>query len=434
MAALKETLLKKIDEHRPRTTRLVKEFGDAKVGEVTIAQAIGGARGVRCLVTDISYLDPQEGIRFRGKTIPETFAALPKVPGCEYPYVEGFWSFLLTGDVPSKQETLEVVEDFKARRQLPQYVIDLLRTLPRDTHPMTMFSSGILAMQRESQFAKRYEEGMGRMDYWEPIYEDCTNLLAKLPSLAAYIFRMKYRSDAHIPPDGSLDFGGNFAHMMGIDKPYDDVARMYFILHSDHESGNVSAHATHLVASALSDAYYALSAGINGLAGPLHGLANQEVLRWTQNFMSKLGDREATEETVKKALWETLDSGQVIPGYGHAVLRKTDPRYMSQREFCLKNLPDYPLFKLISTIYKVAPGVLQEQGKAKNPWPNVDAQSGVIQWFYGITECDFYTVLFGVGRAIGVLANITWDRALGYALERPKSLTTAMLEDVATKK
>jgi citrate synthase len=188
------------------------------------------------------------------------------------------------------------------------------------------------------------------------------------------------------------------------------------------------------VASALSDAYYALSAGINGLAGPLHGLANQEVLRWTQNFMAKLGDREATEETVKKALWETLDSGQVIPGYGHAVLRKTDPRYTSQREFCLKNLPDYPLFKLISTIYKVAPGVLQEQGKAKNPWPNVDAQSGVIQWYYGITEWDFYTVLFGVGRAIGVLANITWDRALGYAIERPKSLTTAMLEDVATKK
>ena len=225
--------------------------------------------------------------------------------------------------------------------------------------------------------------------------------------------------------------GGNFAHQMGIDAPYDDVARMYFILHSDHESGNVSAHTTHLVASALSDAYYSLSAGINGLAGPLHGLANQEVLSWTMKFMDSLEGQEPTEEVIKQALWDTLNSGQVIPGYGHAVLRKTDPRYTSQREFCLKNLPDYPLFKVISMIYQVAPGVLQEQGKAKNPWPNVDAQSGVIQWYYGLTEWDFYTVLFGIGRAIGVLTNITWDRALGYPIERPKSVTTDMLEEAA---
>jgi citrate synthase len=242
---------------------------------------------------------------------------------------------------------------------------------------------------------------------------------------------LKYKDNKQIAPDPKLDWGGNFAHQMGIASPYDDVARMYFILHSDHESGNVSAHTTHLVASALSDCYYALSAGINGLAGPLHGLANQEVLSWTMAFLEKLGKEDYTEEDVTQALWDTLNSGQVVPGYGHAVLRKTDPRYTAQREFCLEHLPDFPLFKLISTIYKVAPGVLQEHGKAKNPWPNVDAQSGVIQWYYGLTEWDFYTVLFGIGRAIGVLANVTWDRALGYPIERPKSVTTAMLEEAA---
>jgi citrate synthase len=296
---------------------------------------------------------------------------------------------------------------------------------------MTMFSAGILAMQCESEFVKRYNEGMSKMEYWEPTFDDVMNLLPKLPTLAAFIFRLKYKDDDQIESDPNLDMGGNFAHQMGIEQPYDDVARMYFIIHSDHESGNASAHATHLVASTLSDAYYALSGGINALAGPLHGLANQEVLGWTMKFQEKLGGKEPTEELVKEALWDTLNSGQVIPGYGHAVLRKTDPRYTSQREFCLKNLPDYPLFKLISMIYKVAPGVLEEQGKAKNPWPNVDAQSGVIQWYYGLTEWDFYTVLFGIGRAIGVLTNITWDRALGYPIERPKSLTTAMLEEVA---
>ena len=431
MSTLKETLYKKIEEHRPRTTRLLKEYGDVKISDVTITQAIGGARGVKCLVTDISYLDPIEGIRFRGKTIPETFAALPKAPNSDYPYVEAFWYFILTGDVPTKQQTMKVVDDWKTRRQIPHYVIDVLRAMPRDAHPMTMFSAAILAMQRESAFVKRYNEGMSKMDYWEPMLEDCTTLLSRLPSIGAYIYRMKYKADTHIAPNYDLDWGGNFAHQMGIPHPYDDVARMYFILHSDHESGNVSAHTTHLVASALSDCYYALSAGINGLAGPLHGLANQEVLRWTQNFMDQLGGDKYTKATVKQALWDTLNSGQVVPGYGHAVLRKTDPRYMAQREFCLKHLPDFPLFKLISTIYEVAPGVLKEQGKAKNPWPNVDAQSGVIQWYYGLVEWDFYTVLFGIGRALGVLANITWDRALGYPIERPKSLTTTMLEEAA---
>ncbi|MBB5022094.1 citrate (Si)-synthase [Desulfurispira natronophila] len=433
---LKEKLEQKIQEHRPRTTKLMKEHGNVKIGEVTIEQAIGGARGVKCLVTDISYLDPQEGIRFRGKTIDETFDCLPKVPGKQYPSVEAFWYFLLTGEAPTAAEAEEVIADFKARSTVPQYVIDLLRAMPRDSHPMAMFSAAIVAMQRESKFSAYYKSGQfNKMEAWKPMYEECTDLLAKLPAIGAYIYRMKYKGDQHIPSNPDLDFGGNFAHMMGVEEPYDDVARMYFILHSDHESGNVSAHTTHLVASALSDAYYSLSAGINGLAGPLHGLANEEVLRWTQNFMDKLGGQEPTKEAVQKALWDTLNSGQVIPGYGHAVLRKTDPRYTAQRQFCLENdgLKDYPLFKLVSMIYEVAPDILLEQGKAKNPWPNVDAQSGVIQWYYGVTEYDFYTVLFGIGRAIGVLANITWDRALGYPIERPKSVTTEMLEEMAAK-
>ncbi len=434
MSTLKETLFKKIQEHRPRTTKLVKECSDVSLGEVTIGQCVGGARGIKCLVTDISYLDPMEGIRFRGMTIPETFAALPKVPGSDYPYVEGFWWLLLTGDVPTMEQTLEVVEDWKQRSAVPEYVIDVLRALPRDSHPMAMFSAAIVAMQRESVFAQNYAAGkFNKMTCWEDMYEDANNLMAKLGPIGAYIYRMKYKGDTHIAPDPKLDMGGQFAHMIGQGDEYKDVARMYFILHSDHESGNVSAHTTHLVASALSDAYYAYSAGINGLAGPLHGLANEEVLRWTQNFMQQLGGQVPTEEKLKEALWATLNSGQVIPGYGHAVLRKTDPRYTSQREFCMNTpgLKEYPLFQLVKMIFEVAPGVLTEHGKAKNPWPNVDAQSGVIQWYYGVTQYEFYTVLFGIGRALGCLANITWDRALGYGIERPKSVTTAMLEKAA---
>ncbi|HSL89672.1 MAG TPA: citrate (Si)-synthase [Ignavibacteriaceae bacterium] len=430
--SLKTKLKEKIDEWRPRTTRLVKEFGDVKVGEVNIGQVIGGARGVKSLVTDISYLDPMEGIRFRGFTIPETMEKLPKVPGSEMPYVEGFFYLLLTGEIPTQKDVEEVAEEFSKRKDVPEYVFNMLKALPADSHPMAMLSAGIVAMQRESVFVKEYEAGnLNKDNMWEATYEDGLTLLARLPRLASFIYRLKYKNGDIIPADPKLDMGGNFAHMMGIKKPYDDVARMYFILHSDHESGNVSAHTGHLVASALSDVYYSISAMINGLAGPLHGLANQEVLRWLQGVMDQMQGKVPTEDEMKKFVWDTLNSGQVIPGFGHAVLRKTDPRYTAQREFCLKHLPDDLLFKYVDVLYKVTPPILQEQGKAKNPWPNVDAQSGVIQWYYGLTEYDFYTVLFGVGRALGVVSNIIWDRALGYPIERPNSLTTAMLENIA---
>lgn len=433
MKTIKEKLKEKIEEWRPRTTTLLKEYGNVVADSITIEQIIGGARDIKCLVTDISYLDPFEGIRFRGFTIPETMEKLPKPTGCEMPYVEGLFYLLLTGDVPTESEIAEVNAEFNKRKQVPQYVYDVINALPKDTHPMVALSAAVLSMQKESVFVQKYNAGMKKTEYWDSTYEDALNLLAKMGQIGAYIYRKKYKDGNIIPSDPKLDFGGDFAHMMGIAKPYDDVARMYFILHSDHESGNVSAHTGHLISSALSDMYYSISGMINGLAGPLHGLANQEVLSWIQGVMDKMGGKVPTEDEMKTFVRETLDGGQVIPGFGHAVLRKTDPRYAAQREFCLKNLPDYPLFKYVDLLFKVVPPILLEKGKAKNPWPNVDAQSGVIQWYYGLTEYDFYTVLFAIGRAFGVCSNIVWDRALGYALERPKSLTTAMLEDIAKK-
>jgi len=431
MSKLKEKLAKKIEEWRPRTAKLMKEHGDVKVGDVTIGQILGGMRGIKCLVTDISYLDPYEGIRFRGYTIPEVLEMLPKPPGAEIPYVEGFIYLLLTGDVPSKKDVKEVKHELVKRRNVPDYVYKVLDDL-HECHPMVMFSAAVVSMEKESLFTPMYKNSeIGKNDLWDPTYEDAMNLLARLPRIASYIYRKKYKNGNIIPGDPKLDWGGNFARMMGIDTPYDDLSRLYFILHSDHESGKVSAHTGHLVASALSDVYYSISSMLNGLAGPLHGLANEMVLRWIQGVMKKMGDKIPTMEEMKKFVWDTLNSGQVIPGYGHAVLRKTDPRYTAQRDFCLKHLPDDPIFKYVSLIYEVTPDILKEQGKAKNPWPNVDAQSGVIQWHYGVKEYDFYTVLFGMGRSIGVLSNIIWDRALGYPIERPKSLTTIMLEELA---
>ncbi len=433
MAGLKDKLYEKIQEWRPRTHRLLEEYSDVVIDKVTIGKALGGMRGLKSLITDISYLDPEEGIRYRGHTLPDLFKKLPRPKGAEMPYVEGVLYLLLTGDIPAESEVGDVLDEFNKRRILPRYVYEVIDAFPCCSHPMAIFSTAILTLHRESFFARKYEAGMNKLDYWDPTYEDALNLLAKLPEIGTYIYTKLYRDGKRIQSDPDLDFGGNFAWMMGIGKPYDDVARMHFIIHADHESGNVSAHTGHLVASSLSDIYLSISAMINGLAGPLHGLANQEVLRWLQELEARMDGKMPTEDEMRQFVWDHLNSGQVIPGFGHAVLRKTDPRYMIQREFSLKHMPGDKLFKYVDLLYKVVPGILKEQGKAKNPWPNVDAQSGIIQWHYGVNKYEFYTVLFGIGRAIGICANIIWDRALGYPLERPKSLTTEMLEKIISK-
>jgi citrate synthase len=426
---LKELLTRKITEMQGQVKSILKEHGEKVLSQATVSQAYGGMRDIKCMVWETSLLDPMEGIRFRGYSIPEVREKLPKARGGEEPLPEGIFWLLLTGEIPSKKDVREVTKEWQVRSEIPKEVWKTLNALPKNMHPMTQFAIGILALQPYSQFAKKYEEGLPKTQYWDPTYEDTMNLLAQLPAIAALIYRRTYKDGKRVRGKKALDWGANFAHMMGIDSPeYYELMRLYLVLHCDHEGGNVSAHTTHLVGSALSDPYYSLSAGMDGLAGPLHGLANQEVLHWIQNLMKKLGGKLPSKDELSKALWDTLNSGQVIPGYGHAVLRKTDPRYVAQREFALKHMPEDEHFKLVSMIYEVAPDILTKHGKAKNPWPNVDAHSGVLQWYYGVREYDFYTVLFGVSRAMGVLAQLIWDRALGLPIERPKSVTTEWIK------
>ena len=430
---LNEKLATLLPEWRARVSKLVKESGDVKVGEVTISQVYGGMRDVKSLVTDISYVDPGEGIRLRGYTVPEVLEKLPKPPGAEMPYVGGLYYLFLIGEFPTEADALDVENEWKARSKIPQFVFDVLRSMPHDAHPMMLFSSAILALQHESVFARRYHEGMTKNQYWEAMLEDCLNLTARLPAIAAYIYSLKYKDGIFISQKKELDWAGNFAHMIGISSPeYMDLARLYFIIHSDHESGNASAHATHLAASTLSDIYYAFSAGVNSLAGPLHGLANQEAIGWLLDVHKRF-EGVPSKEQLRQYAWDTLNAGHVIPGYGHAVLRIPDPRYTAQFEYATKHLPVDEIFQIAKLVFEIVPQVLIEQGKAKNPAPNVDAISGTLQYHYGVKEFDFYTVLFGVGRSLGVTANAVWARALGQPLERPKSLTTAMLEDIVHK-
>ena len=425
MSSLKEKLAEKIPPMRDEVKRLAKQHGEKKISEVTVAQAYGGMRGVKGLVTETSALDPMEGIRFRGYSIPDLQEKLPKAEGGDQPLPEGLFYLLLTGELPTADEVREISAVWRGNETLPEHATRTLDSMPTDTHPMTQFSMGIMAMGTDSIFARRYREGMAKTDYWEAAFDDAMVLLGRLPKLAAYIYRRSYKGGQHLDPEGEhVDWAANLAHLLGVeDAEFRELTRLYLTIHADHEGGNVSAHTTHLVGSALSDPYLCLSAGMNGLAGPLHGLANQEVLRWITKMKEEIGGVPTKEQAIDY-VWKTLNSGQVVPGYGHAVLRKTDPRYMAQREFALKHLPDDENFQIVKMLFDVVPDILKEHGKAKNPWPNVDAHSGCLLVHYGVVEHDFYTVLFGVSRAMGVLASLVWDRALGLPLERPKSVTT----------
>jgi citrate synthase len=429
---LHDKLAAKLPEWRERMRVLAKEHGEVVVDKVTVGQIVGGMRDIKSLLTDVSYVDPAEGIRFRGMSIPEVLNALPKARGGKLPLVGGLYYLLMIGEVPTKEQAMQVEMEWAKRAEVPDYIYKMLKAMPKDTHPMILLTQAVVALGRDSAFRRQYDEGMKKDVYWQPALEDSLDLTAKLPVIAAFIYRHKYLGRSGKPKyNPRQDYSLNFSRMLGVSdrKGYAELARLYFILHSDHESGNVSAHATHLVGSALSDVFYSFAAGLSGLAGPLHGLANQECLGWLLDVHKKFNGVPSREELYKFA-WDTLNSGKVIPGYGHAVLRVIDPRYTAQMEFAKARFPEDDLVRLAALVLDVVPQVLKEQGKAKNPAPNVDAISGTLQYYYGVREFDFYTVLFGVGRALGVTANYVWARALGWPIERPKSVSTQMLEEV----
>ena len=420
MAKLQNALAKKIPVWREEIGSLVKQHGAQVIGEVTIAQAYGGMRGVKGMVCDTSEVPPDVGLLVRGTPIGDLADKTP----------EDIFYLLCTGELPKAADRKALTEELAARAKVPAYVWKILEAMPKDSHPMCMLDTAILAMQRESKFVKAYNAGMPKTDYWLPTLEDSLDLLARIPGIAAGVYRMRFKKGPRIAPKAGLTWSQNYARMLGVpDKSgeFADCMRLYLVLHCDHEGGNVSAHACHLVGSALSDAYYSVSAGLNGLAGPLHGLANQECLGWVLELMKEFKGV-PTDEQLTKFAWDTLNGGKVIPGYGHAVLRVTDPRFTAFREFGMKHFPDDPVMQMVNKVFTIVPEVLKEQGKAKNPWPNVDAGSGALLYHYGLREFDYYTVLFSVSRAMGMLSQLVINRAMGSPIERPKSVTTVWMK------
>ncbi|KAK0450788.1 citrate synthase [Armillaria borealis] len=433
--SLKDAIKETIPAKQEQLKRIKAQHAGTTIGEVKVENVIGGMRGLKAMLWDSSVLDPEEGIRFHGLSIPDCQKQLPAAPGGKEMIAESMLWLLLTGKVPSEAQTRALSRDFVERGTLPAYVEKLIDSLPATLHPMTQLGMGVAALNHDSLFQASYEKGIKKSEYWEATLEDCLNLISRLPALAARIYRNVYNPGKPMESlDKDLDLVGNYVRLLGFgdNQSLTEYLRLYIALHGDHEGGNASAHTAHLVGSTLSDPYLSYSAALFALAGPLHGLANQEVLRWQMAMQKEIGS-DVTHDRIKEYLWKTLKSGQVVPGYGHGVLRNPDPRFIALQEFCdsKPELQDSPIIQLVKKTYEVAPGVLKEHGKTKNPYPNVDATSGCVLYHYGLTQFKYYTVIFGVSRALGCITQLVWARALGLPLERPKSLSLDAIEKLA---
>jgi len=352
MSHLYETLRKKIPEWRYEVKQLIDAKGDASISNVTLAQAYGGMRGVKGLVCDTSSVSPDTGLIIRGRPLLSITNILP----------EEVFYLLLTGDLPDETALKDLQAQLTEHQEIPDYVWDVLKAMPADSHPMVMFNTAILVMEKESIFRQRYDEGIAKQEYWKAILEDGIRLVAKLPGIGAGVYRLRFDKGDFIAPDPKLDWGANFAHMLGIEDPdgtLKKLMRLYLMLHCDHEGGNASAFTALTIASTLSDPYYAVSGGLNALAGPLHGLANQECLKFVLEIRDHFNGV-PSEEELQKFVWDRLNSGRVIPGYGHAVLRCPDPRFTAFMEFGGEHIHDDPVFTIVQKLFDVVPGVLKE--------------------------------------------------------------------------
>ena len=411
---LQKVLSEKISNWQDEIHTVLEQAGEKKISDVSVNQAYGGMRGIKGLICETSAVSADKGLIIRGYPLLEITHLLPE---------EAFY-LLLTGDLPDQAAKEDIQNQLNIHKNVPEYVWNVLSSLPDDSHPMTMLTIAIQSMQVDSEFVKKYDEGVPKKDYWKWTLEDGIRLIGALPGIAAGIYRMRFKKGDRIKPENNIDWAGNYAHMLGFEgDDFKKLMRLYLMLHCDHEGGNVSAFSSLTVSSALSSPFLSVAAGLNGLAGPLHGLANQECLKFVLEVHDHFNGAPDKKE-LEKFCWDRLQNGRVIPGYGHAVLRCPDPRFTAFLSFGKKHIINDNMFSIVETLYEVVPTVLKEHGKAKNPWPNVDAASGSLLYYYGLKEFNYYTVLFSISRTMGIISQMVINRAMGIPIMRPKSITT----------
>jgi citrate synthase len=421
MTVLHDRLTALLPAWRAEIAGLLRGHGGERLDSVTAAQVLGGMRGMRALVCDTSEVDPQAGLSIRGIPILKLAQRLPE---------EVFW-LMLTGGLPAPDELAALQAELAARPPLPGYVAGLLAALPPEAHPVTLYGAALLALQRESRFAQAYGH-LPQAELWRPALDDALNLLAWAPQAAALVYKRGHWLGAEPPPLLGRDWAERTSYLLDhLHRPLlVELLRLYFVVHADHESGNASAFACHTVGSALADPFRAVASSLCALAGPIHGMAAQTCLEFVESLLPASRSY-APDEYVEQACRRRLAAHQVIPGFGHAVLRGDDPRFQALYVFGEGLFRDKDLYLVADSLYRVAPRVLAEHSAAKNVHPNVDGISGVLLQCAGIAQPRFFTVLFSLGQMLGLLAQYVLARGLGAPIVRTRSVPLAALRGLA---
>jgi citrate synthase len=419
MAALKDILAQQIPVLRACVAELVREHGEQVISEITVKQAFGGLQGVKALVCNTSSVDPRTGLAIRGIPIADLKDRLPE---------EIFW-LLLTGLLPSRKEREGLLRDLQGRAGLPPHVGRAVAALPKRAPAMNLMVSGLLALEEGSVFRRRLDAGLTPEEQWEAALEDGLDLMARLPALVGLIYRKKY---ADGKPRGARfhpDWTAGLVRMMGMrSEAFMAMLRRYLVLHADHEGGDLSAFTAHMVGSGLADPYFAVAAGLCGLAAPRHGRESAAATRFHLAAQTRFGGPPTATQMRTFAREWLLEQGR-IPGYGHPVLEVVDPRFAVMHAYGKKHCPRDPLFRTMDAGSRVIPEVLRAAGQPVRRWPTVDAAAGCMLHHFGLTDPDFYPVLMGTSRAMGLIAHLVLCRAVGTPPACPRSVT---LEWVST--
>ena len=348
-----------------------------------------GLRGYPVGYCPTSTVDPSKGLFYVGKPISEIAHWEP----------EQVIYLLYHGKEGMPEEMAKFSEELRQRATCSTDLIRQIEKLPRTAHPMKLFSIAIL-------LAGAFQ---GKNDY----REDCLNLIAQIPQIAATV--INYHAGWGPTPNSNPQLGymENFTQMVNVPEGNADqllrAFKLFNVLHYDHGGGNLSAFVGKAVASGLEDLHGSIAAAMNALAGPRHGKANQDCLIFVQELMKEVGEN-PTAEQIEAVVRKRLERNELIFGFGHAVLRVEDTRATLLYQVSQEGYADHPLVKIAAHLRMVGPKVLKENPKISDPYPNVDAISGILLTAAGFPYPEYYTVLFGLARVVGISRQIVYER------------------------
>lgn len=357
--------------------------------EITKGNLETGLRGVPVGYCVTSFVDPYKGLTYVGRPISEL---------CYWEPIEVIY-LLYYGETGSKEQIALFQQELNRRSLCKKETLEVIESLPATGHPMDLLAAALLLA------------GMHELD--GDYREDCLNLIAKIPEITAAVINRHAGWGKTPSSKPELGYMENFTHLLQMPhldrKKMVPIFKLFNVLHYDHCGGNLSTFVGKSVASGLAHLYSSLAAALTALSGPRHGRANQDCLEFVNEMISSAGEN-ASFADVERFLRARLKNNQLIFGFGHAVLRVEDPRATVCYQYAERHFADHPLVRAALLLREVGPKVLSENPKITDPYPNIDAITGPLLMAAGFPHPEYYTLLFGLSRLVGIAIQIVYER------------------------